>query len=124
MNDIDDLDGLYPVTIFRARYGGSYEGSDWVALWADLEDFPDDAAGSDVECVAWYANADKHGAPLGRGASPDEALKDLCRSIVASPTRPKGWTVFTKGWVDELRRKTTIYNYDYRTWQWEGPKER
>lgn len=66
--------GLYPVTIFRTRYQGVYEGGAWAALVCDPEDVPAEAIADDVTCGHWWGT---HGSGLGVGASPQEALDAL-----------------------------------------------
>lgn len=82
------MDNLYPVTVFTARYSGTYEGAPWVAVKAhadpsmggaalstiDLEDCQSD----DVSCMMWFADESK---VIGRGDSPDEAVADLARKL-------------------------------------------
>jgi hypothetical protein len=67
-------DPLYPVTIIKTRYGGTYEGGVWAALPLDPEKVPLEATGEDVPCMIWW---EKFAEALGVGASPDEALADL-----------------------------------------------
>jgi hypothetical protein len=78
---------LWPVTIMRTRYGGVYEGGEWVAFNADpwsrwygkSDGLPMEAFADDITCGDWWAS--DAAALVGRGATPDEALKDLHRRI-------------------------------------------
>lgn len=65
---------LYPVTIIRARYGGVYEGGEWLAFH-EHADFLKDAEGSDLDCAAFFKH---YPYPIGRGRyNPGEAYEDL-----------------------------------------------
>lgn len=62
----------YPCTIFRSRYGGSYEPGRWVAI--PLDHIPVDATDDDVTCASWFAD---YGWMCGGGETPGDALVDL-----------------------------------------------
>jgi hypothetical protein len=38
-------DGVIPVIIFQTRYGGTYEGGHWAAIYSHPHDFPEEAWG-------------------------------------------------------------------------------
>lgn len=67
-----ELSIVYPVTIVKTRYGGTYEGGAWAAFWG--ERIPEDAMGDDVSCSYWW---DDNGDTCGVGATPDEAYRAL-----------------------------------------------
>ncbi len=67
---------MYPVTIFKARYGGAYEGGSWVALHA--WDIPSEAQGDDTTCSTWFGDNSHR---IGVGSSPNEALEKLQDSL-------------------------------------------
>lgn len=71
--------GLYPVTIVRARYGGTYEGGAWLAFPCDPEKVPLEVSGSDTMCGQFFTTSDAEF--IGRGATADEALADLVRRL-------------------------------------------
>lgn len=71
----------YPVTITMARYGGTYEGGKWLAFpvtpallakkeWQGWND-------SDVECSQWWDKAYHEDWPIGKGATPELAYRNL-----------------------------------------------
>ena len=65
----------YPCTIARARYGGAYEGGEWVAFPLNVYALPDGWDASDVPCwVFWDSVASQI---IGRGSTPNEAYADL-----------------------------------------------
>lgn len=75
------VEGLYPVTVIKSRYGG-YEGGDWLAFNCDPDKVPTDVWGSDMECFDFFesherSNPKKNPLKIGRGNTPDEALKNL-----------------------------------------------
>lgn len=66
---------LYPVTIVLDRYGGTYSGGKWLAI-QDYQ-MPEEIGSSDPdEMLFWRSHKDEK-LPIGRGETPDEALKDL-----------------------------------------------
>jgi hypothetical protein len=70
----DDTDYLYPVVIIKARYGGIYEGAQWLAFNDEPEHLTA-VLGDDGECGAFFEGG-YHG-PIGRGATPQEAYDSL-----------------------------------------------
>lgn len=73
---------LYPVTIISTRYGGAYEKGAWAAFNLDPEDIPPAATGDDTSCFVFWLDAAPNMA-IGVGDTPDEALKDLEKKMVA-----------------------------------------
>lgn len=71
------LDGLYPVTVVSSRYGGCYEGGSYLAFNLDADSLPEDYNGDDTDCSFFFAEADRKGWPIGRGADPTAAVADL-----------------------------------------------
>jgi len=66
---------LYPVTIVKTRYGGTYErGGRWAAFPIDFSDVPMECISDDVTCCEWWAN---NGDYVGVGVDPIDALEDL-----------------------------------------------
>jgi hypothetical protein len=53
MNAAELSEPLYSVTIFRTRYGGTYEGGDWAAFPLGPSQVPDEPIADDVTCVTW-----------------------------------------------------------------------
>jgi hypothetical protein len=68
---------LYSVVIIKARYGGIYEGAQWLAFNDEPEHLTD-VLGDDAECGAFFEGG-YHGL-IGRGATPQEAHDKLCGS--------------------------------------------
>ena len=67
---------VYPITIIRARYAGTYEGNPWLAFHAYV--VPIGATDSDIECMEWW---DKHrdDPDVAGGITPCAALAELER---------------------------------------------
>lgn len=65
---------LYPVTLITTRYGGVYEGGAWAAFPCRAHEVPRETVADDVTCVMWW---EEHGAAIGVGATPEDALADL-----------------------------------------------
>ncbi len=70
---------VYPCTIIKDRYEGTYSRGAWTA-WNEYErDIPTDASSSDNICADfWYDNKEK---PIGRGETPEGALRDLIKRL-------------------------------------------
>lgn len=73
---------IYPVTIMKARYQGCYEGGQWLAFNCDHYDVPMAVIEDDIACATFFdeynkSNRKKNQCKIGRGETPDEALKDL-----------------------------------------------
>lgn len=74
---------IYPVTIVKDRYHGTYSGGVWVA-W-NLPKAPEESQGNDIEC-RWFwkrykGNPTDYPRPVGRGMSPQAAYQDLLSVI-------------------------------------------
>jgi len=100
----------YPVTICPARYSGAYEGGSWLCFPVDAEMLGKDSwqewRGSDIECAEWWAEAEREGWPIGRGASPDLAYQDLIeRSAEKAGIKLEEWSAEPTWELDELRRR-------------------
>jgi hypothetical protein len=69
---------MYPLTIFKARYCGVYEGGKWVAMNLKPGEIHPDAMGSDTECNSFFRdNEDK----VGIGETMEEAVADLKKKM-------------------------------------------
>lgn len=75
INKID----LYPITIIKDRYSGTYSDGLWIAFNCSYEQIPSQVGGSDTEEMwFWNDGIELHYYLLiGKGNSPDEALSDL-----------------------------------------------
>lgn len=73
---------IYPVTIFKTRYGGAYEGAPWVAVNEDTgSEWLWKAQSDDITCFLTWERAEEDGMPLGRGYTPEDAYEDLVRTM-------------------------------------------
>lgn len=76
-------DTIWPVTIITARYQGNYEGGHrWLAFNCEYWKVPMEVYGDDISCATFFdaydkSNRKKNPLKIGRGDTPDEALKDL-----------------------------------------------
>lgn len=76
-----NLQILWPVTIVKSRYGGTYEGAEWLAFNNSPEQVgAGGALGDDCECLDFFADP---GLLVGKGSTPDEALSDLEKQFVS-----------------------------------------
>jgi hypothetical protein len=85
----------YPLTVFTARYGGTYEGGQCIAV-NEHPGHPvlSSASDSDIECANWYATYEQF-KPIGRGRSHSEAIYDLAQKLAEEPH--KAWPEFLWG---------------------------
>lgn len=79
---------IYPCTIIKDRYNGTYSGGVFTAWNEDCYEIPDEVSGDDTECQDfWYSNKIKpfnvFGEPLfvGKGRTPQEAYNDLLSKV-------------------------------------------
>lgn len=77
---------IWPVTILPARYNGGYEGGKrWLAFNCEYWNVPNEVYGDDISCSTFFEmyermspkQRQKNPLKIGRGDTPDEALKDL-----------------------------------------------
>lgn len=71
----------YPLTVWRSRYGGVYEGGEWVAMNCDPHSVPSEAYSDDVTCATWWSTADR----VGVGSTIEEAIAKLVSRLDATP---------------------------------------
>ena len=65
---------MYPVTIIKTRYQGTYESGRWAAFPVEFNDVPMDVVGDDIETMNWWSsNVDM----VGVGQTPEAALENL-----------------------------------------------
>lgn len=70
----------YPLTVMQARYGGSYEGGDWLAFNCYPDVIDKDSHGDDISCSGFWGFG--QGQPMvGRGATPNKAIFDLIKRL-------------------------------------------
>ncbi len=69
---------LYPLTVFRSRYGGTYEGGEWLAFNARTEELRD-AEGDDITCATFFSH---YPHPIGRGQTANMAIQDLEQQVL------------------------------------------
>lgn len=65
---------MYPITIVKDRYGGTYSGGAFLAFNLPCEEIPLEIDADDVTCYKFWKNTK---IKVGKGATPDEALNDL-----------------------------------------------
>jgi hypothetical protein len=72
---------IYPVTIVMDRYNGIYSNGIWLAFNLDPCDIPDEIGGDDPTEMIFWREHDETKLPIGKGATPDEAIEDLKKKI-------------------------------------------
>ena len=68
----------YPITIVQARYGGTYEGAEWLAFNRYPENLPEDWDGDDMSCNEFWTETREF---IGKGGSPQLAYTDLLEKL-------------------------------------------
>ena len=70
---------VYPITIFKSRYNGTYSGGTFIALNMDIDDdFNEAMVGNDVDCGNFWARFPDI---YGTGNTPQEAYLDLAFKV-------------------------------------------
>ena len=72
------MNEIYPLTIINDRYMGTYSGGEFTAWNMAYYGIPTEPAEDDVTCM-WFWETTK--IPVGRGKTPQEAVKDLKRRL-------------------------------------------
>ena len=89
----------YPCTVIADRYNGTYSDAAYLAFPLDFYDVPKDVSGEDNECAYfWY----KYAEPVGKGASPQEAIDDLVAQMQNENEKIR------KGIVETIKQCTDI----------------
>ena len=68
------LRSKHPTTIVNDRYSGIYSEAQWLAFPLEHYDVPAEVDGDDMTCVDFWQD---YAEPVGKGDTPDEALRDL-----------------------------------------------
>ena len=72
------FDDIYPLTILRDRYSGSYSGGEYTAWNLYPEDIPDGPFSGDGDCFDfWLENT----IPVGVGETPNDAIRSLVLAL-------------------------------------------
>lgn len=74
------MKNIYPLTIIKDRYNGVYSGGNFTAWNMYYYDIPTNPALGDITCLEFWNNTS---IPVGRGVTPDEAVKDLQKRLEA-----------------------------------------
>lgn len=73
MDNIFEKD-IYPLTITKDRYSGTYSEGEFLAWNLDADEVPDDIYSDDCGCYAFWRQNE---IPVGKGQSIREAILDL-----------------------------------------------
>ena len=75
----------WPITVWRRRYSGVYEGAQWVAFALEAKDLPEQIEKDNVAAMWFWCDErlveSKRTRWVGRGATPDAAVLDLKRRV-------------------------------------------
>lgn len=75
---------IYPITIVQARYGGTYEGTAWLAFPChpeELKGLCPSWDGDDTDCYEFWIYVGDSGWAIGKGHAPEEAHESLMVQI-------------------------------------------
>lgn len=81
--ELPALPAVHPLTVLASRYRGTYEGAPWVAFNERPEDLKQ--AMSDHISGGSFFRLYERFKPIGRGKSPDEAIRDLAQKVRDAP---------------------------------------
>lgn len=68
---------IYPLTIVRDRYGGTYSGGEWLAFNKDPYEISDEPFADDVTCMMFWDEKRM----IGVGETREFAITDLKRKL-------------------------------------------
>ena len=69
---------MYPLTITKDRYSGTYSGGEWLAFPLEASGVPEEIDGDDIECMTFW---DEYKGIVGKGGSMEEAIQSLRDNI-------------------------------------------
>lgn len=72
---------IYPLTIIRDRYGGTYSGGKYTAWNVKHYEIPKRIDGDDMDCQKAWQDLRNVKYPVGIGETIQEAIKDLERLL-------------------------------------------
>lgn len=73
---------LYPLTVVKDRYTGTYSGGEFTAWALEPEDVPPEIWYDDVPCMNfWWNRPDDDDVIAGRGKTPEEAIENLSKRL-------------------------------------------
>ena len=75
-------DYIYPLTIVRDRYAGTYSGAEYLAFKLDYYDVPDAIGGCDSDEMCFFMDGGEHEEyTIGKGNTIQDAYNDLERKL-------------------------------------------
>ena len=87
------LDSTYPLCVIKDRYGGVYSGGEYTAWRCDVSHIPEGVFEDDVTCIRTWARLktyrDSGTFVYGVGETPEEALRDLAKTIIKNSKEEK-----------------------------------
>ena len=73
---------IYPLTVVKDRYLGTYSGGKYTAWNLDYFEIPMDVALSDVPCMEFWDNENiQNNYIIGKGDTAEEAIADLYNKL-------------------------------------------
>lgn len=79
---MDVSETIYPLTIVKDRYTGAYSGGEYTAWELYSDEVPAEIHADDVVCMRfWGSPITQKYIPVGRGATPEDAVKDLANRL-------------------------------------------
>ena len=72
------MEDIYPITIIRDRYNGTYSGGKYLAFNLNYDEIPPQINADDVTCFLYWQDSK---ILVGKGAYMGEAYDDLCFEI-------------------------------------------
>ena len=72
------INNIYPLTVIRDRYNGSYSGGKYVAFNLESPDIPKEIFEDDSAAIKFWKHCK---IIVGVGGNPDSAIKDLIKNL-------------------------------------------
>ena len=72
---------IYPLTIIKDRYCGTYSGGIYTAWNKDFDEISEAVSADDVSCAKYFDTCREVGIVYGRGDTIEEAVDDLIKKM-------------------------------------------
>lgn len=75
---IQGTDDIYPLTVIRDRYQGTYSDGMYLAFNLEYYNIPESIDSDDMNCgLYWYTEHSDVEIPVGKGDTPGKAIQNL-----------------------------------------------
>lgn len=78
---LEHYSSIFPVTIVKDRYNGSYSGGMYIAFNLDHYRIPNEVDDGDIECMKYWVWVKNTYQKVGVGSTPNDAYNDLIKKL-------------------------------------------